>query len=420
VELVGGIVGRVTRFDGDDENVARGVQQNDDVYNSLATPNTDAWVGWDNGIDQNDSSKKPILLSDYPIKEKCGDKQQLHMTAATTATTDKAALKHRLANLLGISLDDDHEYLSDILESLLDIGDNPDDVAEYLSSFGAASADGDEGIGGYDVQQFAHDVKKFKSGEDISSNDTKVTCSKVEVKHKPKMVVEEAAAQREEIKRREIVAREKQRLLKQKREEEEEQRHRREEAAMAKLWENKTNTGTQNEKAIVQQPSVTKSNAKMVSSKGTDKQATAEITKKKQANIQPAKKEPMKPQKGEPKNKACGCYGNVHKPLTNCLHCGRISCEVEGINEYCHFCGNLIQDYDATSSDSARMHKERLLEFDRTSAARTQIHDDQEDYFVASTSMWSDEQEQEAARVLEEKRQEKLKRQKNQTLNIVF
>lgn len=38
----------------------------------------------------------------------------------------------------------------------------------------------------------------------------------------------------------------------------------------------------------------------------------------------------------------CGCFGSVHKPLTNCLYCGRISCEKEGY-DYCPFCGLLVE-----------------------------------------------------------------------------
>jgi hypothetical protein len=47
------------------------------------------------------------------------------------------------------------------------------------------------------------------------------------------------------------------------------------------------------------------------------------------------------PQRGKP-NVVCGCFGNVHKPLANCLYCGRISCEREGYS-YCAFCGNLVE-----------------------------------------------------------------------------
>jgi Putative zinc finger motif, C2HC5-type len=47
-----------------------------------------------------------------------------------------------------------------------------------------------------------------------------------------------------------------------------------------------------------------------------------------------------------PKGKAkfeCGCFGSMHKALTNCLYCGRISCEREGY-DYCPFCGYLVEE----------------------------------------------------------------------------
>ena len=95
-----------------------------------------------------------------------------------------------------------------------------------------------------------------------------------------------------------------------------------------------------------------------------------------QQSSQTKTKLPQKPIKGKA-NKICGCYGNKHKPLTNCLHCGRISCEAEGF-DFCPFCHNLIEDFRKEKADtSALLHKERLLQFDRTSAARTNILDDQ-------------------------------------------
>jgi hypothetical protein len=52
------------------------------------------------------------------------------------------------------------------------------------------------------------------------------------------------------------------------------------------------------------------------------------------------------PRQGKP-NVICGCFGNVHKPLANCLYCGRISCEREGYS-YCAFCGNLVEPANGT------------------------------------------------------------------------
>lgn len=43
--------------------------------------------------------------------------------------------------------------------------------------------------------------------------------------------------------------------------------------------------------------------------------------------------------------RVCGCYGTYHQPLTNCLHCGRISCSEEGY-DFCPFCGFLVEAVD--------------------------------------------------------------------------
>ena len=152
---------------------------------------------------------------------------------------------------------------------------------------------------------------------------------------------------------------------------------------------------------------------------------TKAAVSKKQTPISHTKKQQSKPQKGKPVNKICRCFGNKHKPLTNCLHCGRISCEVEGY-DYCHFCGYLIQDFSSATEinnrenniDSAIKHKERLLEFDRTSSSRTHVHDDQEDYFVTSNNMWATSEEQDDARDMEEKRRQKLHTRQKQTLDL--
>jgi Putative zinc finger motif, C2HC5-type len=52
------------------------------------------------------------------------------------------------------------------------------------------------------------------------------------------------------------------------------------------------------------------------------------------------------PQRGKP-DVVCGCFGNNHKPLANCLYCGRISCEREGYS-FCAFCGYLVEKVEWT------------------------------------------------------------------------
>ena len=55
--------------------------------------------------------------------------------------------------------------------------------------------------------------------------------------------------------------------------------------------------------------------------------------------------EKSRPRKGKAKT-VCGCYGTKHKPLTNCLYCGRISCTMEGY-DFCSFCGYMVEEVKA-------------------------------------------------------------------------
>ncbi|NXP11284.1 TRIP4 protein, partial [Thinocorus orbignyianus] len=149
-----------------------------------------------------------------------------------------------------------------------------------------------------------------------------------------------------------------------------------------------------------------------------------------------------------PGRHACECLGQKHKLINNCLVCGRIVCEQEGSGP-CLFCGSLVctkeeQDIlqrdsnksqkllkklmagaessgnlDAISKDllprqeaklkagleMAVKHKDKLLEFDRTSVRRTQVIDDESDYFATDSNQWLSKQEREAL----QKREQELR-----------
>ncbi|KAM4829731.1 activating signal cointegrator 1 isoform 2-T2 [Thomomys bottae] len=144
----------------------------------------------------------------------------------------------------------------------------------------------------------------------------------------------------------------------------------------------------------------------------------------------------------------CDCLGQKHKLINNCLVCGRIVCEQEGSGP-CLFCGSLVctheeQDIlqrdsnksqkllkklmsgsensgmvDASTKDllphqesrlksgleKAIKHKDKLLEFDRTSIRRTQVIDDESDYFASDSNQWLSKIERETL----QKREEELR-----------
>ncbi|EJK45266.1 hypothetical protein THAOC_36124 [Thalassiosira oceanica] len=336
-------------------------------------------------------------------------------------------LTQQLAGLLGMGSEEE-EYVSDVLGSLVEVADNPGDVAEYLSSFGCMESDV--------LLRFAENLRRYKHGEDISpqKNDGNLEAAVTETKNQtdaPSRVLDEAASEREEIKRRELEAKERQAR--------EEERWR-----LKKKEEEERKTAAKVRAKSTKAPKPTTKNASGTNTKGHTKQTASRPTSSTKAKpaasvsksttpammgvdilnevSQIANKAPLKKAMfGKPKNPECGCFGQKYAPLTNCLNCGRISCEAEGY-DYCHFCGFLIEDFSkrANVSESAQMHKERLLEFDRTSASRTHVHDDQEDYFVTSTNMFATESEQADARAMEEERRRKLHERQKQKLEINF
>ena len=386
----------------------------------------------------------------------------------------RTELERRLAGLLGISTGDDRGYAAEVLDSLLEMGDSPDDVAEYLGSF-VASEDAGGGDEDCELRRFSLDVARFNLGEKISSAATPAgrgdgidgdgataaaaaaaTTATIDGKpRKQTRILDEAAAEREAIKRREAVARERQRdernlAAKIRSGEDEKERLRiASEAASARndgesgsRWgTKKTGGGMRRVRDVDSRSIVAKSEQKetAVSKEVPDpatpgaeeRVAERQEAEKQRAEKQRAEMRKLRPERGTPGGKSCGCYGIKHRALANCLNCGRIACELEGVDDYCHFCGYFVEEFPPhvdTGGDakpdanlaSAMRHKERLLEFDRTSAARTHIHDDQEDYFSASTSVWSTEQEREDNRAMEESRQRKVHERKTHIMQIKF
>uniref|UniRef100_A0A8C7ZVX1 Activating signal cointegrator 1 n=1 Tax=Oryzias sinensis TaxID=183150 RepID=A0A8C7ZVX1_9TELE len=136
----------------------------------------------------------------------------------------------------------------------------------------------------------------------------------------------------------------------------------------------------------------------------------------------------------------CECLAQKHKLVNNCLSCGRIVCEQEGSGP-CLFCGSLvctadeqaILQRDSNKSQKLRkklmggekrdllphqdakikdglekaiQHKDKLLEFDRNSVRRTQVLDDEADYFATESNQWLSPGEREKLRRKEEELRE--------------
>lgn len=142
-----------------------------------------------------------------------------------------------------------------------------------------------------------------------------------------------------------------------------------------------------------------------------------------------------------PGRNGCDCLAQKHKLVNNCLSCGRIVCEQEGSGP-CLFCGNLVctrEEQEILQRDSnksqklrkklmgdaaerellphqeakmkaglekAVQHKEKLLEYDRNSVRRTQVLDDESDYFAADSNQWLSPGEREKLKKKEEELRE--------------
>ncbi|XP_067105193.1 activating signal cointegrator 1 isoform X1 [Osmerus mordax] len=118
----------------------------------------------------------------------------------------------------------------------------------------------------------------------------------------------------------------------------------------------------------------------------------------------------------------CDCLAQKHNLINNCISCGRIVCQQEGSGP-CLFCGSLVctieeqeilqrdsnksqklrkklmgeGDRDQLPHQEARMsaglekalqHKDKLLEYDKNSVKRTQVLDDESDYFATDSNQW--------------------------------
>ncbi|XP_010550636.1 PREDICTED: activating signal cointegrator 1 [Tarenaya hassleriana] len=113
--------------------------------------------------------------------------------------------------------------------------------------------------------------------------------------------------------------------------------------------------------------------------------------------------------------KPCSCHARRHRLVSNCLSCGKVVCEQEGEGP-CSFCGALVLKDGSTyagldegftpvsdAESAAEAYAKRLVEYDRNSAARTTVIDDQSDYYEIEGNSWLSNEEKE---LLRKKREE--------------
>jgi hypothetical protein len=333
---------------------------------------------------------------------------------------DEHILNCQLAKLLSFDLED----VADVFEPLLDF-DSEEDLLEYMCALL-----GDEND---EVVEFVKNIMRFQKGQAIISPALDgAVASKIEPEatsiKSPAVATEKAPAPQlsQTSRKLEEKMRREQQLREQRQREKEELNRKRnikeEEDRQKQLFEQQRRAEEQAMLEFKRKHEEEKQKELELASSMAKMQVDNEA-KKERISKKPEPTKPTPPPKGKAEV-VCGCFGTVHKPLTNCLHCGRISCKKEGYG-YCPFCSNLIEKVVVTAEagknfDKATLHIERLLKFDRESTKRTQIYDDQADYFQNSSSTWLTADEQQDAQLKEESRRIDLHTIKKHTLNIQF
>ena len=108
--------------------------------------------------------------------------------------------------------------------------------------------------------------------------------------------------------------------------------------------------------------------------------------------------------------KKCSCMAQKHPLINNCLHCGRIVCEIEGAGP-CFFCGNIVVgknsketyeedleffgklDEDPILQESyfkALENKDKLLGYEQSMSGTKNIVDDEVDWYEIKDDVWQD------------------------------
>ncbi|KAE9609624.1 hypothetical protein Lal_00006428 [Lupinus albus] len=129
-------------------------------------------------------------------------------------------------------------------------------------------------------------------------------------------------------------------------------------------------------------------------------------------------------QQGRP----CSCQARRHRLISNCLSCGKIVCEQEGEGP-CNFCGALVLKEGSSyagleeslpvlsdAEAAAEAYAKRLVDYDRNSAARTTVIDDQSDYYELDGNTWLSKEEKELLRKKQEEMEEAEQTKRNKVV----
>lgn len=236
----------------------------------------------------------------------------------------RRSLEKRLGDFLGFQDDS----LSDVLDHLLSI-EGSDDLLDYLSQLlGDDQSD--------DIKLFVEDIGKFQRGEEIDilvdetiTEDVTGTAST-----SPASLSAEGSQQGSNMLSADILS------TKRKSSTEKE----------TSQTSSKNHDQPASASPAVPAESKTEKTNHEVSIGPQREKAKASPPIKENSHPSPIKRGP--PPRGKA-SRNCGCFGTLHKPLTNCLYCGRISCEMEGY-DFCPFCGFLVEEVKPLTGEASR------------------------------------------------------------------
>lgn len=120
----------------------------------------------------------------------------------------------------------------------------------------------------------------------------------------------------------------------------------------------------------------------------------------------------------------CDCQATEHDLINNCLGCGRIVCVQEGSGP-CMFCGDMVatnEELEMMKGEKGEQfkkelekkggggeglkqaieHRDRLMQYEREGTKRTEVIDDEEDYFEENSVWHSAEDREKFARLKQE------------------
>ena len=225
------------------------------------------------------------------------------------STAARRSLENRLGNFLGFQ----DESLSDVLDHLLSI-EGSDDLLDYLSQLlGDDQSD--------DIKVFVEDIGKFQRGEEIAiliMEDDTSTANVPATEDTPTTTARNKQPQEENVTKTKPAA-----------------------DKVPSTKSNATNKQGKAEPVISSPVAATTAPSAVTTKSKLSSEPQKELAKTTTTPAPPPKKRGPPPRGKAARN--CGCFGTLHKPLTNCLYCGRISCETEGY-DFCPFCGFLVEE----------------------------------------------------------------------------